>query len=116
AYSVSVSATSASDLRTHVTVRIAVVTSATACTPSATLTSPTTGALTSTVTLTSVPSALAAGDTVIVCVQTAMSSIAGHLGKSLAGSVVSSTTASSQSGWNASTAAASFTQTVTSAP
>lgn len=116
AFSVTVSAASSSDLRTHVTARLAVVPSAAACTPSATLASPAAGTLTSPVTLSGAPASLAAGASVIVCVQTAMSTVSGHGGKSLTGSVVSATIAAPQPGWSASTSAATFTQTVTSAP
>lgn len=114
AFSVAVSAASASDLRSHVTARLAVVANAAACTPSATLSSPTTGLVSSPVTLTSAAGALAAGASVTVCVQTAMSAVVGHGGKSLNGTVVSATTASAQSGWAASTTAVAFAQTVAS--
>lgn len=112
AYSVVVSATSTSDLRSSVTARVAVVANAAACTPSATLSSPVTGPLSPPVTLASAPAALAAGASVTVCVQTAMTGVTGHGGKSLTGSVVSSTVASPQSGWSASTSAITFAQSV----
>ncbi|MBX3094475.1 MAG: RICIN domain-containing protein [Cryobacterium sp.] len=115
AYSVAVSATSASDLRQHVTARLAVVANAAACTPSTTLVSPVTGTLNSAVTLSSAPAALAAGSSVTVCVQTVMATVATHGGKALTGSIVSSTVASVQSGWNDTTSAATFQQNV-SAP
>lgn len=114
AFSVTVSATSASDLRTHVTARLDVVANQAACTASAALSSPTTGVVSAPVTFTSAPGALAAGASVTVCVQTAMSTVAGHASKTLSGTVVSSTSASTQAGWNAATTAATFTQTVTS--
>lgn len=113
AFSVTVNAASSSDLRTHVTARLAVVPSAAACTPSATLASPAAGTLTSPVTLSGAPASLAAGASVIVCVQTAMSTVTGHGGKSLTGSVVSATIAAPQPGWSASTSATTFTQSVT---
>lgn len=115
AYSVAVSATSASDLRTHVTARLAVVANPAACTPSTTLVSPVTGTLTSAVTLSSAPGALAGGATATVCVQTAMTAVAGHGGKSLTGTIVSSTLASVQPGWGDATNHAEFEQSV-SAP
>ncbi|HRN29680.1 MAG TPA: hypothetical protein PK890_08280 [Terrimesophilobacter sp.] len=107
-----VSASSASDLRDHVTARLAVVVDEAACTPSATLPSPTTGPISSPVTYASTPAALAAGASVVVCVQNAMSSVTNHSGKSLDGTVVSATTASAQSGWSDATPAATFTQAV----
>lgn len=110
AYSVTVSATSASDLRTHVTARLAVVANSAACTPSATLVSPVTGTLNSAVTLSSAPAALAAGASVTVCVQTVMATVATHGGKSLTGAVVSGTVASLQVGWHATTSTATFQQ------
>lgn len=112
AYSVTVSAASASDLRTHVTARLAVVASAAACTPSTTLVSPVTGTLNSAVTLSSAPAALPAGASVTVCAQTVMAAVAAHGGKSLTGAVVSRTTASIQAGWGATTTTVTFQQSV----
>lgn len=112
AFSVAVSATSVSDVRASVTVRLAVVVDAAACTPSATLTAPVTGSLASATVLSSAPAALAAGASVTVCVQTILASVATHGGKSLTGSIVSSSTASVQSGWSDSTSPFSFAQNV----
>lgn len=118
AYAVTVSTTSASDLLSHVRARLAVVANPVACTPSATLPSPVVEQMTMTspITLTSAPGALAAGSTATVCVQTVMSAVSGHGGKTLTGTIVSSTSAAAQVGWSASTTAVSFTQSVESVP
>lgn len=114
AYSLTVDAESSTDLPSQVTARLGVVTDVAACTDSTSL-SAAVGTLDTAVTLTSPAGALAAGSSVVICVQTIMADPSTRSGEQLTGTIVSSVAASSRAGWSASTAPTEFGQEVVAA-